>query len=195
MILHMLNHMISGAMPILYPQIMDEFTLSYSQLGLLRSANTLVTGIPQMFVGFFRRWTSGRVLLGVGNLINSVMNIFASLSRGFLQFFGFRILATQGTRQFLLDHGVGADPIRKIHEGRPNISDAITNGEIQLVINTPIGKRSRYDDSYIRKTAIKHKIPYITTMAGAAISAKGIAAYRAGSEEVRSLQEYHRALA
>ena len=61
MILHMLNHLISGAMPILYPEIMDEFTLSYSQLGLLRSANTLVTGVPQMFVGFLllRRGGSG----------------------------------------------------------------------------------------------------------------------------------------
>lgn len=105
MILHMLNHMISGAMPILYPEIMDEFTLSYSQLGLLRSANTFVTGFPQMFVGFFRRWTSGRVLLGVGNLVNSVMNIFASFSRGFLQFFGFRILGGIGSST---QHPVGA---------------------------------------------------------------------------------------
>jgi sugar phosphate permease len=105
MILHMLNHMISGAMPILYPEILDEFMLSYSQLGLLRSANTFVTGFPQMFVGFFRRWTSRRVLLGVGNLINSVMNILASLSHGFLQFFGFRVLGGIGSST---QHPVGA---------------------------------------------------------------------------------------
>ena len=104
-ILHMLNHMISGAMPMLYPEIMDEFALSYAQLGLLRSANTFVTGVPQMFVGFLRRWTSGRMLLGVGNLINSVMNILAGLSRGFLQFFGFRILAGIGSSP---QHPVGA---------------------------------------------------------------------------------------
>ncbi len=104
-ILHMLNHMISGAMPMLYPEIMDEFSLSYAQLGLLRSANTFVTGVPQMFVGFLRRWTSGRILLGVGNLINSVMNILAGLSRGFLQFFGFRILAGIGSSP---QHPVGA---------------------------------------------------------------------------------------
>jgi MFS family permease len=104
-ILHMLNHMISGAMPMLYPEIMDEFSLSYAQLGLLRSANTFVTGVPQMFVGFLRRWTSGRMLLGVGNLINSVMNILAGLSRGFLQFFGFRILAGIGSSP---QHPVGA---------------------------------------------------------------------------------------
>ena len=104
-LLHLLNHMISGAMPMLYPEIMDEFTLSYSQLGLLRSANTFVTGFPQMFVGFFRRWASGRVLLGVGNVINSVMNIFAALSRGFFQFFGFRILGGIGSST---QHPVGA---------------------------------------------------------------------------------------
>jgi sugar phosphate permease len=104
-ILHMLNHMISGAMPMLYPEIMAEFSLSYSQLGLLRSANTFVTGFPQMFVGLLRRWTSGRVLLGVGNLINAVMNILAGMSRGFIQFFGFRLLAGVGSSP---QHPVGA---------------------------------------------------------------------------------------
>ncbi|MCW3989588.1 MAG: MFS transporter [Candidatus Bathyarchaeota archaeon] len=104
-ILHMLNHMISGAMPMLYPEIMAEFSLSYSQLGLLRSANTFATGFPQMFVGYLRRWTSGRMLLGVGNLINAVMNILAGMSRGFLQFFGFRILGGIGSSP---QHPVGA---------------------------------------------------------------------------------------
>ena len=107
-ILHMLNHMISGAMPMLYPEIMAEFSLSYSQLGLLRSANTFVTGVPQMFVGYLRRWTSGRMLLGVGNLINSVMNIFAGMSRGFFQFFGFTILAGIGSSP---QHPVGASVV------------------------------------------------------------------------------------
>jgi len=104
-ILHMLNHMTSGAMPMLYPEIMTEFSLSYSQLGLLRSANTFATGFPQMFVGVLRRWTSGRLLLGVGNLINAVMNILAGMSRGFLQFFGFRILGGIGSSP---QHPVGA---------------------------------------------------------------------------------------
>ena len=107
-ILHMLNHMISGAMPMLYPEIMGEFGLSYSQLGLLRSANTFVTGFPQMFVGALRRWTSGRMLLGVGNLINAVMNIFAAMSRGFFQFFGFRILGGLGSSP---QHPVGASVV------------------------------------------------------------------------------------
>ena len=74
---------------------------------------------------------------------------------------------------------------------RPNIVDGIKNKEIQLVINTPSGKLSKYDDSYIRKTAIKYKIPYITTLAAAIAAAKGIAAYRQGKGSVRSLQSYH----
>ena len=69
----MLNHIVSGAMPILYPDIMDEFNLSYSQLGLIRSVSTFAAGFPQMFVGFLRKWFSARVLVGAGNLVNSVM--------------------------------------------------------------------------------------------------------------------------
>ena len=69
--------------------------------------------------------------------------------------------------------------------------DAIKNNEIQLVINTPAGKLSQYDDSYIRKAAIKYKVPYITTLAAALAAARGISAYREGKEEVKSLQSYH----
>jgi len=104
---------------------------------------------------------------------------------------GFRIKATRGTHAFLKEHGYETEPILKMHEGRPNIADAITNGEIQLVINTPAGKLSQYDDSYIRKSAIKFRIPYITTLAAAVAAAKGIAASRQGGGELRSLQEYH----
>jgi carbamoyl-phosphate synthase large subunit len=104
---------------------------------------------------------------------------------------GFTIRATQGTCQFLSDNGIKAEPILKLHEGRPNLIDAIENGEIQLVINTPIGKRSAIDDSYIRKAAIKHGLPYITSTAAAIAAAKGIAAIREKTSEVKSLQEYH----
>ena len=80
-----------------------------------------------------------------------------------------------------------------MHEGRPNIVDAIENKEINLVINTPIGKDSKYDDSYIRKTAIKHRIPYITTPAAAKAAAEGIKAYiEQKGATIKSLQEYHR---
>ncbi len=104
---------------------------------------------------------------------------------------GFKILSTEGTCAFLVDNGIEAEVIKKLHEGRPNITDAITNGKIQLVINTPIGKMSQYDDSYIRKSAIKYKIPYITTLSAAEAAAEGIAAYRNSGSGVKALQEYH----
>jgi len=104
---------------------------------------------------------------------------------------GFKIKATQGTGEFLTGKGIESDSILKLHEGRPNIVDAIMNGEIHLVINTPSGKLSQYDDSYIRKTAIKYKVPYITTLAEAAAAATGIAAHRQGRTPVKALQSYH----
>ena len=104
---------------------------------------------------------------------------------------GFKIRATAGTQAFLAEHGVKAETIQKLMEGRPNIADAIMNGEIHLVINTPVGRQSQTDDSYIRKAAIKYRVPYITTLAAASAAAKGIAEYRKGKGECRSLQSYH----
>jgi carbamoyl-phosphate synthase large subunit len=104
---------------------------------------------------------------------------------------GFKIKATAGTHAFLTNLGISSEPILKEHEGRPNITDAIKNKEIQLVINTPVGKLSKYDDSYIRKAAIKYKVPYITTLAAAMAATKGIIAYREGKLDVKSLQSYH----
>jgi carbamoyl-phosphate synthase large subunit len=104
---------------------------------------------------------------------------------------GFAIKATRGTHAFLAQHDIPSELILKFHEGRPNIVDAIANGDIHLVINTPAGKLSQYDDSYVRKAAIKYKVPYITTLTAAVAAAKGIAARRAGLPRVRSLQEYH----
>jgi carbamoyl-phosphate synthase large subunit len=104
---------------------------------------------------------------------------------------GFKIKATNGTHKFLAENGIPSEHILKMHQGRPNIVDGIKNKEIQLVINTPSGKLSIYDDSYIRKAAIKYRIPYITTLAAAIAAAKGIAAYRKGKGSVRSLQNYH----
>jgi len=103
----------------------------------------------------------------------------------------FRIKATEGTQRFLADHGIEAELILKMHEGRPNIVDGIMNKEIHLVINTPSGKLSKWDDSYIRKAAIQYKVPYITTLAAAIAAGRGIEAYRQGHGRVRSLQSYH----
>ena len=104
---------------------------------------------------------------------------------------GFSITSTSGTAAFLAESGIEATPVLKLHEGRPNIEDAITNGEIQLVVNTPAGKSSEFDDSYIRKAAIKHRVPYITTTSAALAAAQGIAAHREAKGSVRSLQSYH----
>ncbi|MBN2514486.1 MAG: carbamoyl-phosphate synthase large subunit [Deltaproteobacteria bacterium] len=104
---------------------------------------------------------------------------------------GITIKTTKGTQEFLAGHGIKTEPILKMHEGRPNIVDGIKNKEILLVINTPSGRMSQYDDSYIRKAAIKYKVPYITTTAAAVAAAKGIVAIRKGHGRVKSLQRYH----
>jgi carbamoyl-phosphate synthase large subunit len=105
---------------------------------------------------------------------------------------GFRILATTGTAACLAQHGISSQVVNKTHEGRPHIVDFVKNREIHLIINTPAGKQSQYDDSYIRKNAVKYKVPYITTLAGALAAAKGIAARRQPqSGALKSLQEYH----
>jgi carbamoyl-phosphate synthase large subunit len=104
---------------------------------------------------------------------------------------GFQIMATKGTYKFFAERGIKAKLIDKIHEGRPNIVDAIKNKEIRLVVNTPSGKTGKIDDSYIRKSAIKYKVPYITTIAAASSAVRGIEAYRKSHGAVKSLQKYH----
>ncbi|MFC1506050.1 carbamoyl-phosphate synthase large subunit [Thermoproteota archaeon] len=131
--------------------------------------------------------TEGTVLITVSeNDRPSVLEVARQLLN-----LGFHIRATVGTHTFLEGQGIQSQAILKEHEGRPNITDAIENGDIQLVINTPSGKMSIHDDSYIRKTAIRHRIPYITTLQAALAAAKGIAAYREGKSVVKSLQSYH----
>ncbi len=105
---------------------------------------------------------------------------------------GFNIYATAGTSCFLKENGVENTSIKKLHEGRPNIVDAVKNGDIQLVINTPAGRNSKYDDSYIRIMAIQQKVSYITSMAAARASIEGIEAVKRNAIEPKALQEYHR---
>ena len=104
---------------------------------------------------------------------------------------GFRIMATRGTHAFLEQKGIAAERVQKLGLGRPDLVDAIKNDEVQLLVNTPSGRRSTHDSSEVRKAAIKYKIPYITTTAAAIAAAKGIAARREGVPKVRPLQEYH----
>ena len=106
---------------------------------------------------------------------------------------GFNIIATGGTYDMIAGAGIPAKKVKKLYEGRPNINDLIANGDIQLIINTPAGKTSANDDSYIRKSAIKHRIPYLTTMAAAKASAESISVARSEVViDVKSLQEYHK---
>jgi len=107
---------------------------------------------------------------------------------------GFKIKATSGTCKFLHENGVECEVVKKVYEGSPNVAEEMSSGNINLLINTPMGKMSEVDDSYIRKIAIKNKIPYITAMSAALASANGIAAYiENGLKEnkKKSLQEYH----
>ena len=105
---------------------------------------------------------------------------------------GFKVLATGGTYDLIAEAGLPVTKIKKLYEGRPNILDAITNGEIDLIINSPVGKESVHDDSYLRKAAIKARIPYMTTMAAAKATAEGIAYVKKnGSSDVMSLEELH----
>jgi carbamoyl-phosphate synthase large subunit len=104
---------------------------------------------------------------------------------------GFKIVTTEGTQKFLTEQGMDTEKINKLGHGRPDIVDAIKNGEIQLVINTPSGKTAKEDDSYIRKAAIKHKVLTITTTAATLAAARGIAARKKGHAPVKSLQRYH----
>ncbi len=105
---------------------------------------------------------------------------------------GFRIVATGNTCDLITAAGIPAEKVKKLYEGRPNILDMITNGEIDLIVNSPIGADSVHDDSYLRKAAIKGKIPYMTTIAAARATAEGILyVQKAGKGEVHSLQSLH----
>ena len=130
----------------------------------------------------------GTVLISVNRKdkeeVVEVAKIFAEI--------GFHIIATGTTCDLITAAGIPAEKVKKLYEGRPNILDLITNGKIDLIINSPVGKDSIYDDSYLRKAAIKAKIPYMTTIAAAKATAKGIKYVKSHeSGELKSLQELH----
>ncbi|MDO4298802.1 MAG: carbamoyl-phosphate synthase large subunit [Lachnospiraceae bacterium] len=105
---------------------------------------------------------------------------------------GFKIIASKNTCKLIRENGIEAEMINKLQEGRPNMLDLMMNGKIDLIINTPRGKESNWDDSYLRKTAIRKKIPYMTTMAAAKATVSGIKSMKMqGCGKVKSLQELH----
>lgn len=131
---------------------------------------------------------SGKVLISVNKKDKEeIVEVAKSFHKN-----GFEIVATQGTYALITEAGIPATKIKKLYEGRPNVLDAITNGEIDLIINSPVGKDSVHDDSYLRKAAIKSKIPYMTTIAAAKASAEGIAYLKSNpSCEIKSIQALH----
>lgn len=131
---------------------------------------------------------SGKVLITVNDKDKSEV---VEVAKGFEEI-GFEILASKGTCKILAENGINSKEVLKINEGRPNILDIILNGEVDLVINSPVGDKSAVDDSYLRKAAIKKKIPYMTTMAAAKATVSGIKTIKErGNSEVKSLQELH----
>ena len=132
--------------------------------------------------------TSGTVLISVNRKDKAeVVEVAKSFHEN-----GFKIVATGNTCDLITDAGIPAKKIKKLYEGRPNVLDAITNGEIDLIINSPVGKDSVHDDSYLRKAAIKTKTPYMTTIAAAKAAAEGLTYLKSHeSGEIKSLQTLH----
>jgi carbamoyl-phosphate synthase large subunit len=104
---------------------------------------------------------------------------------------GFTIVATRGTAAYLRAHGVEASTVYKVNEGRPNVADQVVNGAIQMIVNTPLGRASFFDDRTVRRAAMLHGVPCITTLTGAAAAVSGIRALGDHELTVRALQDYH----
>ena len=107
---------------------------------------------------------------------------------------GFRLMATAGTARFFEEHGVAVEAVFKVHEGRPNGIDLIVNGDVHLLLNTPLGKHAQRDDYTMRQAAIAHRVPYTTTLSAASAACDAITALRQGAPSVQSLQEWHAVL-
>jgi carbamoyl-phosphate synthase large subunit len=131
--------------------------------------------------------SGGRVLISVNNNDKGAITSIA----GRLRELGFELMATDGTARHLLDHGLEAETAFKVNEGRPSIVDHVKNGDIALIINTPLGKTSVYDELAIRRAAVDYRVPYITTIAGAEATASALEALASGALTVKSLQEYN----
>lgn len=156
-----------------------------------------VLGLADSFgLAFYKALEAGKSILPMeGAVLISVAErdrAFVEEAAKRFEALGFKILATKGTHTYLASKGIKSSFINKIYEGRPNIEDAIKNRELNIVINTPSGKQSNWDDSYIRKAAIKYNVPYMTTLTAALAAVKGIEEKKNNPQaKVYSLQEYH----
>ena len=129
----------------------------------------------------------GNVLLTVADADKPVLLDVAKR----LEKVGLTLHTTEGTGRFLEENGIASTSVKKLHEGRPNLVDAIKSNELDLIINTPVGRYSKHDDSYIRMTAIQQKVPYVTTMAAALASVEGIESMVEKETVPKALQEYY----
>jgi carbamoyl-phosphate synthase large subunit len=139
--------------------------------------------------------------LGAGQRLPATGTVFVSVSNddkprvlpiaGDLIDLGFRIVATRGTAAFLRAHGLAAEIVFKINEGRPHVADEILNGRIQMVVNTPLGRESFFDDKTVRRIAMMHGVPCITTLTAAAAAVSAIRTLKGEALTVRAIQEYH----
>ncbi len=158
-----------------------------------------VMGIDEQFGRAFikSQIAAGQLLPRSGNVFISVQNrdkrAIAFVAQR-LEDLGFQIIATQGTAKALQRYGLHATPVKKIHEGRPNVLDLLKNGEIQLVINTPSGRLPRADEVHIRSAASTLGIPCVTTVAGAQATVNGMSAWLKEELTVKPIQQYHEAL-
>lgn len=131
---------------------------------------------------------SGNIFISVNNNDKKAKTI--EIIRKYAEL-GFGIIATTGTAKFLNENGIKSEPVFKVNEGRPNVVDRIKNGDIQIVINTPLGSESRFDEYAIGWEAVQNKIPFITTLSAASSFAEGIRNIKEGKIEVKSLQDYY----
>jgi len=157
-----------------------------------------VMGISDSFGEAFAKafWAKGHKLPESGGVFISVNDgdkrKVVEIARDFVEL-GFELIATEGTSKVLRQNGLNAKSVYKVAENRPNVVDLIVNGEIDLIVNTPLGKASRYDERAIGDAAIRYQLPCITTLSGAAAAVRGIRALKRGDElNVKSLQEYHK---
>jgi carbamoyl-phosphate synthase large subunit len=164
----------------------------------MKSTGEVMGGAASFGAAFAKAQTAaGQQLPLTGTAFISVNNSdkagVVPIAKGLAEL-GFRIVATRGTAAYLRAHGLEVDVTYKVNEGRPHVADRILNGEIQLVVNTPLGRESFFDDRTVRRVAMMHGVPCITTLTGAAAAVNAIKALRAERLEVRALQEYHAGL-
>jgi carbamoyl-phosphate synthase large subunit len=165
----------------------------------MKSTGEVMGGSTSFGVAFAKAQLSvGQRLPEGGTAFVSVNNDdkanLIAIARGLAEL-GFRLIATRGTAAYLRSHGLVVDVVYKVNEGRPNIADEIVNRKVDLVINTPLGRESFFDDRAVRRAAMMHGVPCITTLTGAAAAVSAIRALRQQGVSVRALQDYYAGMA